>query len=87
MGIYCAQCHEWIARTTYKNMLEHYNRMEKEGVADTVALRKIRKRSGTTTMRCGSCGCLLYSSLFPRVQGQFNLLHAEYCPECGKKLL
>ena len=87
MGIYCSDCNAWIAWTTYTKMCEIYKAIEEESLNNGVALRKIFKRSGITTMKCGKCDCLLYNSCKPKIQGQFNLVNAEYCPKCGRKLI
>ena len=34
-------------------------------------------------MNCEKCGCLLYDSTSPKVEGQFDLVNAIYCPKCG----
>ena len=87
MGVYCAKCNSWIAWTTYSNMKEIYKTIELEDLNDNVSLRDIFKRSGITTMKCSKCGCLLYNSCKPKVQGQFNLVNAKYCPKCGRELI
>lgn len=87
IGVYCVDCGEWICQTTYSKMLDMYRSLTNEDLGTNIALREIRKRSGVTMMRCKDCRCLLYSSLFPNPQGQFNLLNAKYCPQCGKELI
>ena len=41
--------------------------------------------SGDVELRCPICKSLLYDSYFPKPQGQYNLINAKYCPECGVK--
>lgn len=87
MGIYCAECNTWIRWTTYKKMTDLYKQIKQEDLNDSVAIRRIFKRSGVTRMNCGRCDCLLYCSLEPKVKGQFDLVYAKYCPSCGRKLI
>lgn len=87
MGVYCADCNEWICWTTYKNMVEIYKNIDESKLNDSVAMRRIYKRSGLTTMRCSKCNCLLYNSSNTGIKGQFNLVNAKYCPNCGRKLI
>jgi predicted RNA-binding Zn-ribbon protein involved in translation (DUF1610 family) len=91
MGIYCAACQAFIAQTTYRRMREIYDELDEKDLNDNLSLRKIRKRivlgKKITTMRCSKCGCLLYSSVFPKVEGQFDLVNASYCPQCGRELI
>ena len=87
MGVYCADCNEWICWTTYAKMKEILADLKKEDLNDSVSLRHIKRYGRNTTMRCSKCDCLLYDSsdVVPRIQ--FNLVHAKYCPFCGRKLL
>lgn len=87
MGVYCADCNEWICWTTYRNMCEIYKNIDEESLNDSVSIRRIFKRSGVTTMKCSKCNCLLYNSGTPRVRGQFDLVNAKFCPNCGRKLI
>lgn len=87
MGIYCSKCNSWIAWTTYAKMCEIYKTIEEQPLNDDVAIRKIFKRSGITTMKCSKCDCLLYNSCKTRPQGQFDLVNAKFCPNCGRKLI
>ena len=87
MGVYCAECNTWITWTTYSHMQEIYHNLEAEDLPDNISLRHIRKRSGVTTMKCSKCGCLLYDSSQPKIMGQFDLVNANYCPNCGKELI
>ena len=64
-----------------------YNKISKEDLGENAALRNIKKRNSVITMKCTNCGCLLFNSLFPHPQGQFNLLNAGFCPSCGKRLI
>ena len=89
MSIHCADCDEWICFTTYKKMLELYRKIQDDPdfLGDSLSLRLIRKWKGKTTMSCSKCDTLLYSSAFPRIKGQFDLVHARFCPNCGRKLI
>ena len=87
MGVYCADCNTWITWCTYKIAQSIYEEMKSQPLNDKVALRKIAKRTGITTMRCSKCDCLLYNSSFPKVLGQFDLVNARFCPTCGRELL
>lgn len=93
MGIYCSNCNEWIAWTTYQKMLEMYGRREEENLEDDLSLRKINKYDGVTTMRCSKCNCVLYNSSESKAKRQgfaihsFDLVNANYCPNCGRRLI
>jgi len=87
MGVYCAECNSWIAWTTYSKMKDIYKQIESEDLPDNVAMRNIFKRSGVTTMKCSKCDCLLFNSCQPKVKGQFDLVNANYCPNCGRELI
>lgn len=87
MGVYCQDCGAWIANITYTKMKDLYNKISKEDLGENAALRNIKKRNSVITMKCTNCGCLLFNSLFPHPQGQFNLLNAGFCPSCGKRLI
>lgn len=86
IGLYCAKCQSWICWVTYSKMCDIYKRGD-ESHDDRVSKKKILKRSGITTMRCSKCDCLLYNSCKPKVQGQFDLVNAKFCPKCGRELL
>ena len=68
-------------------MTELYKKIKQEDLNDSVAIRRIYKRSGVTRMNCGYCDCLLYCSLEPKITGQFDLVNAKFCPSCGRKLI
>lgn len=87
MGVYCAECNEWIAWTSYRKMREIYSAIDENSLNDKVAIRKIFKKRGITTMRCSKCDCLLYDSSTPKIQGQFDLVNAKFCPRCGRGLI
>ena len=87
IGLYCNDCNTWICWTTYAKMRDIYKTKDESELNDKVALKKIFKRSGITTMRCSKCDCLLYNSCKPKAQGQFNLVNAKFCPKCGRELL
>jgi hypothetical protein len=68
-------------------MTEIYKEIENEELNDEVSIRKIFKRSGIVTMKCSKCDCLLYNSCQPKVKGQFDLVNAKFCPNCGRRLI
>ena len=87
-GVYCANCGERITYTTYNGMLEineRYRLTLKK--SDKYALRNFRRYQNSIRMTCSNCGALLYNSSFPKIKGQFNLVNASYCPNCGKELI
>lgn len=86
-GVYCADCDKFICWVEYEEVRELYNKkIEESCLDDTVAQKKILKRSGITTMRCSKCDCLLYNSCKPKVRSQFDLVNAKFCPKCGRML-
>ena len=85
--VYCAKCQSFIGFTSYKKMKAIYKHLDEKDLSDSLSLRKIKKFSGVTKMTCSKCNCLLYNSLFPVVQGQFDLVNAKYCPNCGRELI
>lgn len=87
MGVYCSNCNSWICWTTYSKMTELYKKIEEQDLNDNVAIRKIFKRSGVTRMNCSKCGCLLYNSCYSSPEGQFDLVNAKFCPNCGRELI
>lgn len=89
MGVYCSECNEWITWTTYANMQSIYKEISEDPTSlnDSVSPRRIKKYGGSTKMSCSKCGCLLFNSIFPKVKGQFDLVNASYCPNCGRTLI
>lgn len=87
MGVYCSNCSSWIAWTTYSNMKKIYKQIKLEDLPDNIAMRDIFKRNKITTMKCSKCSCLLYNSCQPKAKGQFDLVNANYCPNCGRELI
>ena len=86
-GVYCADCNKWICWTTFRKMKEIHANLDSDDLNDDVSLRKITKKNKITKMSCEKCGCLLYNSNYPKVEGQFDLVNAIYCPKCGRKLI
>ncbi len=87
MGVYCADCDNWIAWTTYSKMCEIYKTLDEASLNDRISPRKIFKKNGVTKMLCSKCNCLLYNSCVPKQKGQFDLVNAKYCPKCGRELI
>ena len=86
-GVYCSDCNAWICWATYKKMINIYKQIKEEELNDEVSIRRIFKRNGVTRMNCSKCDCLLYNSCSPKITGQFDLVNANYCPNCGRKLI
>ena len=88
IGVYCAECKSWINWVNFQTAQEIYENLEQRiRDNDKIAIKKITQRDGTTIVRCSKCKCLFYNSLMPRVTGQFDLINAKFCPECGRELL
>ena len=87
MGVYCADCNTWIRFTTYKKMKDIYNNLDEENLNDEVSVRRIKKLGNVTRMYCSKCQCLLYNSNYSKIEGQFDLVNANFCPRCGRKLI
>lgn len=88
MGAWCRECNSWISWITYDEMMKLYKELENEqDLGDKITLRKVHKKKNTTVIECSRCGCLLYNSCKPRVQGQFDLVMAKFCPQCGRELI
>lgn len=87
MGVYCSKCNAWITWTTYEGMKEILRNIKEEDLNENVAMRKIKKYNRIITVKCGNCDCLLHDSSHPKSDGQFDLLNAVYCPNCGKMLI
>lgn len=86
-GAYCAKCGAWIKwlrgseiNETYKTCFENPENRQKVS-------RVFIKKKGVTTIKCSSCRCQLYNSNAPEPIGQFNLLLAKFCPQCGAELI
>lgn len=87
MAVYCANCETYICPTTYTVAQSIYKEMNPEDLSDSLSMRKFRKCAGATVMECSRCGCLLYNSAFKKIEGQFDLVNARFCPDCGRKLV
>ena len=86
-GVYCSKCDSWIEWITYSKANELFKKNDTSFLDDTVATRKIFKKSGITTMRCSKCDCLLYNSCKSKIEGQFDLVNAKFCPKCGREFI
>lgn len=60
--------------------------IDKESIVGR-AIKKIIKYGRTTTIRCEKCNCLLYSSNADPPAGQFDLIDASFCPNCGAEFV
>lgn len=87
IGVYCHDCDSWIDWIKYQKAIELYKNQDISSLGDMVAIRKIFRKSGITTMRCSECGCLLYNSCKPKIEGQFDLVNAKFCPKCGREFV
>lgn len=52
------------------------------------AQKVIKKIGDVITVRCDLCFTILFSSAFPPIpNGQYDVLKANYCPNCGKEFV
>lgn len=86
-GVYCSECDSWIEWTTLRGALEFHKDIDPEALDEHMALRKYTKRNNRVTLKCSKCGCLLNDSLQLKVRGQFDLINARFCPNCGRELI
>ena len=87
MGVYCNQCGARLMFVKSRKQLTEIYKVFLEDSMDMYALKMIRKTGNNTIIRCECCGCLLYSSVAGKPQGQFDLLDANFCPSCGAEFL
>lgn len=88
-GLYCRDCgawQKWVNKRTEVSEIQAYISEHIEA-NDNRAERNFYKRNGTTTIKCSNCNCLLHTSGMQIPQGQFNLLEAKFCPQCGAELI
>ena len=86
-GLYCLKCSAWIKWLTKAEIKKAYEHIKEQHNDKNVSIRTFIKKNGNTIIRCSECGCQLYNSNTPRPQGQFDLIGAKYCPQCGKELI
>ena len=86
-GVYCKQCGAWIQWLNDRQLKELYKRIKEENDGKGMAFRHfIKRKDGSTIIKCSDCGCQLFNSNAAEPVGQFNLLNAIYCPKCGSEL-
>lgn len=86
-GLYCSNCSAWIKWLTKEEIKEVSEYIKERHGDKDAAMRVFKKRLGATIIRCSECGCQLYNSSTPKPQGQFDLIDAKYCPQCGKEFI
>lgn len=86
-GAYCNECGAWIKWMKGNELNEFY----KEKLSETQNRNKVSriffKQKGMTIIKCGECKTQLFHSNAPEPIGQFNLINAKYCPQCGVELI
>lgn len=86
-GAFCKDCGAWIKWVKSEEINNYYKtELSKPENKDKVK-RSILNRNGITRILCDRCKCQLYNSNAPEPIGQFNLLNAKFCPQCGAELL
>lgn len=86
-GLYCSKCSAWIKWLTKPEIKEVYEVIKEYYKDRDIAFRTFIKRNGATIIKCSECNCQLYNSNMPKPQGQFDLIEAKFCPQCGKELI
>ena len=86
-GIYCKDCGAWIKWATNEERNNYYKEELKKPENRDKVLRTYFKNNGIVRIKCGKCKCQLFNSNAPEPIGQFNLLKAKFCPQCGVELL
>ena len=83
-GLYCRDCGAWVRwLKTRKEVRDAYNRYITPDEVRGRAIKKVERFGRTTLIRCEKCNCLLYSSNVNKPAGQFDLINASFCPQCG----
>lgn len=86
-GAYCSDCGAWIKWLKGNELNEFYkNELSKPENREKVS-RNFFKQKGMTIIKCGNCKCQLFHSNAPEPIGQFNLINANFCPQCGAELI
>ena len=83
-AIYCMSCgkfQRWVYNTGDIKRL--YSHLAEKGLIEHKGFKVFAKFGGNVTIRCGECGCHLYATKAKEPEGQFNLINAAYCPQCG----
>ena len=88
VGLYCSDCGAWLEWLTYDGMQRAYKHLKDSGLLpEGVAFKQIGRFHGGTIVRCSECRCQLSHSQAPIPTGQFNLIDAKFCPQCGKEFV
>lgn len=85
--IYCKDCGAFIKNIDYKELNAVFRYMKRYGYDDGKTFKNISNRNGYSLLRCANCGCQLYRTGAPRPVGQFDLLDAKFCPQCGREFV
>lgn len=90
-SVMCLDCGSFIRNVKYKEMQEINREIDRQSQENPIegksSRRRIVRRNNMVKMFCGFCGSMLYSSEYPAPEGQFDLVNAVFCPECGKFLI
>lgn len=86
-GLYCSNCSAWIKWLTKEEIKNVFKYIKEQSDDENVSPRAFVKKNGITIIKCSECGCQLYNSNAPKPLGQFDLIEAKFCPQCGKKLI
>ena len=87
-GLFCTKCGtrvRWL--NSNKEISEAYQRTIQPEEVRGKAIKMIVKFGRITNIKCEKCGCLLYSSGAEKPLGQFDLIGANYCPQCGSEFV
>ena len=87
LGLYCSNCGAWIKWLTQKEANDIYEYMQQNQRNEGRAFKKVKKVGKANMMRCSVCRCQLYNSACPAPVGQFNLVGAKFCPQCGREFI
>lgn len=83
-GMYCADCGAWIQWLTYRETLRTYDYMKKKGLLpEGKAYKRVGRFRTSTIVKCSNCSCQLFHSDSLKPLGQFDLIDAKFCPQCG----
>lgn len=85
--IYCRDCGAFIQHVEYKNLSAVFKYMKRYGYDEGKTFKRIVKRNGCYLVRCGNCSCQLYRTGSQAPDGQFDLLDAKFCPQCGAEFI
>lgn len=84
-GIYCSNCNAWIKWANFAELKKITNQISENIDDENMCIKTFHKYGGVMKMRCSFCNILLYSSDAEPTAGQFSLVNAKFCPNCGKK--